>query len=106
MSKGLKQILDELHRNLLTVYGDRLDRLVLYGSCARGEQRADSDIDVLVVLRGKINLGEEIRLTVPITADFSLRYQVFISFVFVTSEQYIHDEEPLLVNIRSEGIAI
>ncbi|MCU7788874.1 nucleotidyltransferase domain-containing protein [Pyrobaculum sp. 3827-6] len=41
----------ELVDAFLQVYGDDLISLVLFGSYARGEQRKDSDIDVLVVLR-------------------------------------------------------
>jgi predicted nucleotidyltransferase len=41
----------ELVDAFLQVYGDDLVSLVLFGSYARGEQRKDSDIDVLVVLR-------------------------------------------------------
>ncbi len=33
------------------IYGDRLDRFVLYGSRARGDHRPDSDYDVAVFLR-------------------------------------------------------
>ena len=33
------------------IYGDRLERVVLYGSRARGEHRPDSDYDVAVFLR-------------------------------------------------------
>ena len=33
------------------IYGDRLDRFVLYGSRARGDHRPDSDYDVAIFLR-------------------------------------------------------
>ena len=32
-------------------FADRLDRVVLFGSVARGTDRPDSDVDVLVVIR-------------------------------------------------------
>ncbi|BCU67745.1 hypothetical protein HS7_11820 [Sulfolobales archaeon HS-7] len=41
----------ELVDAFLKVYGEDLISLVLFGSYARGEQRKDSDIDVLVVLK-------------------------------------------------------
>ncbi len=37
---------------LLSVLGDRLVSLVVYGSVARGDARPDSDIDVVVVAEG------------------------------------------------------
>ncbi len=33
------------------IYGERIERVVLYGSRARGEQRPESDYDVAVFLR-------------------------------------------------------
>jgi predicted nucleotidyltransferase len=44
LSQDVKQVLTEL-------YGDRLDRVVLFGSYARGDFHNESDIDYLVVLR-------------------------------------------------------
>lgn len=38
-------------RELETVYGEQLVSVVLYGSAARGEQRAGSDLNILVLLR-------------------------------------------------------
>jgi predicted nucleotidyltransferase len=44
--------LAELKCRLVTRFDDRLARVVLFGSHARGEARPDSDIDVLVVVAG------------------------------------------------------
>ena len=41
----------ELVDAFLKVYGDDLISLVIFGSYARGEQRRDSDIDLLIVLK-------------------------------------------------------
>ena len=37
-------------------YGDKLDRIILFGSCARGDYDNESDIDVMVLLN--IPVGE------------------------------------------------
>ena len=51
----LKEAFRDLEEKLLdavrSFYGDRLVSLVLYGSVARGTQRFDSDVDLLVVAR-------------------------------------------------------
>ncbi|BFH74658.1 nucleotidyltransferase domain-containing protein [Sulfurisphaera javensis] len=41
---------DSLVNAFLKVYGDNLVSIVLFGSYSRGDQRKDSDIDLLVVL--------------------------------------------------------
>jgi predicted nucleotidyltransferase len=61
MNPKIKPILDELREALAAHYGERLAKLVLFGSQARGDAEADSDIDVLVVLRGGSGRTERIR---------------------------------------------
>jgi predicted nucleotidyltransferase len=39
---------------LLELYGPRFDRLLLFGSQARGDAAEGSDVDVLVVLHGEV----------------------------------------------------
>jgi predicted nucleotidyltransferase len=39
------------------LYGDRLERVVLYGSRARGDARQDSDYDLAVFLRDMADRG-------------------------------------------------
>lgn len=46
--KVLEKILKELKNNIAPFLGDRLERIVLYGSRARGDYDADSDIDVAI----------------------------------------------------------
>ncbi|MBP1357400.1 MAG: nucleotidyltransferase domain-containing protein, partial [Sulfolobus sp.] len=40
----------EIVNAFLEVFGDDLVSIVLYGSYARGEERRDSDIDLIIVL--------------------------------------------------------
>ena len=42
-----------------TAYGDRLERVVLFGSRARGDHRADSDYDIAVFIRNMGSLWDE-----------------------------------------------
>jgi hypothetical protein len=51
----------ELHR-LSRVFGPRLRGVVLYGSSARGDRAADSDIDLLALLAKPVVLGRAARV--------------------------------------------
>ncbi len=44
-------ILDRFKHALDDMYGSRIDRIVLFGSRARGEAHEDSDYDVAVFLK-------------------------------------------------------
>jgi predicted nucleotidyltransferase len=47
MSANLRKILKQLKKELLRIYGENIDSIILYGSRARGDARADSDIDLI-----------------------------------------------------------
>jgi len=106
MTTKLKQILDELKQQLAETYGDRLARVVLFGSQARGDARADSDIDVLVVLRGDVEPAREILNTGATVAEVSLRHDVSIMCLFRSVQAYEHQASPVLKNAHAEGIAV
>jgi uncharacterized protein len=106
MSEQLQKILAELRARLEELYGERLERLVLFGSQARGDAEPDSDIDVLVVLKGELKYYEEIERTGDIMSEVSLKYDTVIIGVWVSSEEYAACNIPLLRNVYREGIAI
>ncbi len=56
-------ILTDLRNRLTELYGPRIDRLLLFGSQARGDAVDGSDVDVLVVLHGDVLPEEESRRT-------------------------------------------
>ncbi len=77
LSKEVKQALTEL-------YGDRLAEVILYGSYARGDFHAESDVDYMVVLTDEqVKSGKEVRCMAPYIGSLSLKYDVEVS-VFPT----------------------
>jgi predicted nucleotidyltransferase len=104
--KRLGVILGELRRRLTVIYGDRLAKMVLYGSHARGDARPDSDIDVMVVLNGEVRPFQETLGTEDDVAAVCLEYDVVISMFFVSESDFSDAGEPLLVNANREGIPV
>jgi uncharacterized protein len=62
-------ILTRFRAALGEIYGDRLERAVLYGSRARGDHRPDSDYDIAVFIKDPGSLGEGIRRLAGIETD-------------------------------------
>lgn len=53
-----RDVLDTTRRVVLEEAGRlgvKVDRIILFGSRARGDAREDSDYDILVVIRGKLD---------------------------------------------------
>jgi len=107
MPPHLQKILADLQKRLRMIYGDKLVKMVLYGSQARGDAAAGSDVDVLVVLRDeKVVQSEEIARTLPDVADISINHDMVISCLFLDEKRYANEQSPLLLNIRQEGATI
>ena len=102
----LALVLGALRQGLDRALGPQLAQVVLYGSQARGEARPDSDVDVLVVVKGNVNYPELMERTSEIVAGVSLQYDVVVSRAFASQLQYEAAQNPFFVNVRREGIAI
>jgi predicted nucleotidyltransferase len=102
----IEKVLQELKKELQAVYGERLQRLILYGSYARSQGYEGSDIDVAVLLDDMISPGREIDRMVDLITDINLKYNVLISVYPVSATTLQKIRSPLLLNIRKEGITI
>jgi predicted nucleotidyltransferase len=102
----LAEILHALHHGLAALLGERLEAVYLYGSQARGDARIDSDIDVLIVIRGNFDYFEMIKRTSHLTAKLSLENDTVISSVFVKKEDFEKRQTPLLINVRRDGVLV
>jgi uncharacterized protein len=106
MSEQLKAILAELRERLTALYRSRLDRIILYGSQARGDAEQDSDIDVLVVLKGEVDVDEELDHISYITSNLTVRHGQLISTVVVTEREYEQRRRPFLDVVNREGVRL
>lgn len=99
-------LLQEARTELDRLYGDRLERVVLFGSYARDEAVEGSDIDLLLVLRGNVNPFEEIERTSDLGLQLLAHYHKLVSFLPVSVEKFEDPQHPLMMNVHAEGIEI
>jgi len=69
MSEKLTQdpVLTRFRAAVAEAYGDRLERVVLFGSRARGDHRPDSDYDIAVFVKDPGDLWDELGTLSEIT---------------------------------------
>lgn len=102
----LEEILRDLDGGLRELYGERYRGLVLYGSRARGEADEGSDVDLLLLLEGPVEVGREIRRSSGVVASLSLEAGLVLSLVPVSIEDYRASPDPYLINARREGAIV
>lgn len=104
-------MLDERHRasiryaldKIETEYADDIRRVVLFGSCARGTQRYQSDVDLLLYARGDLPEEKVRELKFGLSPeDFTLPEVQGI----VSRSEKLPMIRQFVDNIRKEGIII
>lgn len=104
MNENVSHALKMLKARLEELYGERLKSLILYGSWARGDATEDSDIDIIVVLEGKVSPGREIERMIDAITDILLERNELISIYPVSEDDYERVNSPLMINVRREGV--
>lgn len=102
---SIEHIIHELKKSLQETFGNRLEKVLLFGSHARGEADPESDIDILVVLSSSRNFKDDEYRCLSISQRLSLTYDVVISCIVALVDDF-HIKRPLFLNIQREGIAI
>jgi predicted nucleotidyltransferase len=89
------------------LYGDRLAKIILYGSYARGDAHGESDIDFLVVLKDdSLRTLSEIIQMGAVVSPLILKHNVEISYHPITLNRLQTERSPLLFWVRKEGLEI
>src|SRR5271165_3485013 len=93
-------ILERFRAAVTEIYGDRLERLVLFGSRARGDAQPDSDHDVAVFLRVMPDRFEEMNRLADISTAILYDTGEVLNAMPYQADAY----KPLMHAIRREGV--
>src|SRR5258708_37146022 len=96
-------ILARFRAALEALYGDRLERAVLFGSRARGDAHPDSDYDIAVFLRDLADRWHEARRLSVIETDILAETDAFIHSMPYPAGSY-GQRTPLMHEIRRDGV--
>ena len=85
------------------LYGGKIERVVLFGSRARGDAGPDSDYDVAVFLKDFHDRWSEVDRLIPLVTDILYEDGVFIHAIPYREDAY-RERTPLMHEIRREGV--
>ena len=84
-----------------------IEKIILYGSVARDEDKKDSDIDILIITS---NVDDDLKIEDDIYGkmfDILLETEEYISVQIIPNEHYkTHQDFPFYVNIEKDGVLI
>ena len=103
--KGLRLVKNKLKNH----YADKFDKLILFGSVARNEQRDDSDIDILIMMNTGHKLDWKIKDTIfDDVYDVMIQNELPFDMKFFDKSMLntIWAREPFMANVLKEGVAV
>ncbi len=105
MSPLIAAALDAYRRTLAERFGDRLERVALFGSWARNDAAEDSDVDIAVIVDELT--GDEWKEAVRLAADIEVEFDLPISAFVVSTERFRESIRTggIGAEIEREGIA-
>jgi uncharacterized protein len=107
-SPSWQAIVGRFRKQVEATYGENLEQIVLYGSRARGDWEAESDIDLLVVLKQMKDFWADLRTleAVAYNTTFGSGVPVVLSVIPIKVEEFMMPATPFVSNLRREGVLV
>ncbi len=109
MSTMINDLLKQYVREIRKIYGNHLKSVILYGSYARGDFRADSDIDIMILVDlTDIELEKYWKQLSWITYDFNEEHDTDIKPIAKSDAHFKKwlGTYPFYTNVQKEGVEL
>jgi|SRR6516165_5823990 predicted nucleotidyltransferase len=97
-------ILRRIRTSLRMIYGDRIERSVLFGSRARGDAHEDSDYDIAVFLEDLTDRWREFHRLADLRTEILAETSAFLEARPFRAAGSCRDRTPLMHEIRRDGV--
>ena len=102
-------MLNEFTVRIQPLFGNRLEKVILFGSYARGDYDSESDVDVMLLVRDDdAEIKRMDRTLVNATGDIDLMYSVLLSPIIVNRDRFYRyvNDLPFYRSVQQEGIVL
>ncbi len=99
-------VLRRVKEHLNNVYGDRIKRVVVYGSFAKGEADEESDVDIAVVVADELNPNKIENSLDSLLFQILMEKGELITVLVIPESKFTTYNSPLILNIKEEGVPI
>lgn len=98
---------NEFVRGILSIMDNRLVSIILYGSVARGTNTAESDVDIALLMYGKLDSDTEDKLS-DFIVDLNLKYDKVFSVIDIDVDHFRKwiNAVPFYQNVEREGVVL
>ena len=109
MPQTMQSLIEKYIMEIREIYGTHLKRIILYGSYARGDFKADSDVDIMILLdMSDLELKKYSQRLSYMTYDFNLDNDIDIKPI-AKSENHFNKwivNYAFYANIQREGVVL
>lgn len=109
MSYFLQDVLRKYVNDILEIYGDSLKAVILYGSYARGDFKADSDIDIMILVDlAEEEIGRKGRSLSEVTFEYNFAHDLRIMPIVKNQghfEKWLR-AYPFYNHVKNEGVEL
>ena len=109
MSKNVNKEIQKFIKEIQSLLKERLKRVILYGSYARGDYNKQSDVDIMILTDLSFDEIEYYRDKISdIAYDIELNTGIILSPVIKNIEKYNSriNFVPFYINVEKEGVVL
>jgi len=106
-NEKLNSLLPSIERKIRKLFGEKVVKIILYGSYAKGNYNEESDIDIMVIVDDE-NLEFYKKQRIELTNYYLDKDNILLSIMIEKAsfaERY-QNHSPFLININKDGIVL